>query len=114
MPNQPKYPGRHVRMDAPRWEGFGIHSAESAGDRTKELIKVLDYLLWVPGAQLPERVPPAVLISGLHAAAVETEKAADAEASAKRRESLREKAEAQREMARLLQERARALGLPES
>lgn len=112
VPNQPKYPGRHLRMDAPRWEGFGIHSTESAGDRTKEQIKILDWLLWAPDAQPPERVPPAVLIAGLRAAAVETDQAAESEPHPKKRKALREKAEAQREMATALVERAHALGLP--
>lgn len=112
VPNKPKYPGRHLRMDGPRWEGFGIHSNETAGDRTKELVEIVDYLLYAPGAQPPRRVPPGLLISGLRAAAIEIDLEADNEPDEKKRESLREKAKAQREMAKVLVTRARELGLP--
>lgn len=112
VPNQPKYPGRHLRMDAPRWEGFGIVSAERTGDRTKEFAQFLDWHLYAPDAQPPERIPPAVLIAGLRAASSETNEAAAAETDQKKRESLEEKAKAQREMADLLVERAHELGMP--
>lgn len=113
VPNQPKYPGRHLRIDGARWEGFGIHSVKRAGDRTKELVGILDWLLWEPDAKPPERVPPSVLIPELRAAAVETERQAEEEARPEKRASLREKAEAQRAMADLLAARARILGLPD-
>ncbi|WP_144070243.1 hypothetical protein [Nonomuraea indica] len=108
MPNQPKYPGRHLRMDAPRWEGFGIHSAAHAGDRTKELVQIIDWLLYAPDAKAPERIPPSELIAGLRAAAAETDREAEQEPSDKKRKALCEKAQAQRDMANLVAERTRA------
>ncbi|MDH2424708.1 hypothetical protein [Sphaerisporangium sp. TRM90804] len=112
MPNQPKYPGRHLRMDGPRWEGFGILSNQNTGDRTKELVKILDWLLYAPGSEPPERVPPVKLIAGLRSAAVETDRSAEEEGDPKRRKALQEKAAAQREMADELTKRAHQLGMP--
>ncbi|MGI5155855.1 hypothetical protein [Microbispora sp. CA-102843] len=111
MPNQPKYPGRHLRMDPQRWEAFGIHSAARAGDRTKELIQILDWLLYAPDAQPPERVPPAVLIAHMREAAAAAEEEAPTAPDERRRAALVEKAAALREMAEVVRERAAAAGL---
>lgn len=111
VPNQPKYPGRHLRMDQPRWEGFGIHSALRGSDRTKELVKIIDWLLYAPDAQPPERVPPAVLAASMRHAAAEAEEEAATAPDERRRAALAEKAAALRSMADLVRERAAAAGL---
>ncbi|MEV7804961.1 hypothetical protein AB0O28_18630 [Microbispora sp. NPDC088329] len=111
VPNQPKYPGRHLRMDPQRWEAFGTHAALRAGDRTKELIQIIDWLLYAPDAQPPERVPPAELIASMREAADEAREEALHTPDDRRRESLKEKAAALQAMATLVRERAKAAGL---
>jgi hypothetical protein len=86
-------------MDPARWEGFGILSAEGAGDRTKELVRILDWLLYAPDSEPPARVPADVLIRRMREAADEVAESAARETDDKKRQTLEERVKALREMA---------------
>ncbi|GAA4101026.1 hypothetical protein GCM10022248_86530 [Nonomuraea soli] len=71
VPNKPR-PGSRVggiRVDRPEWEAFKIAADLLGSDRSKILTSWIDWALYRPGADAPQRPPLAALAATVRAAA---------------------------------------------